>query len=87
LKDDDGWTPLFFGASSGHEAIVQLLLQKGADLESKDETGGTPLFQAAENGHEAVVKLLLDERADIELKDRQGECSLDIYLVIEEVLR
>ena len=43
---------------NGHEAVVKLLLEKGAELESKDRDGRTPLSWAAENGQEAVVKLL-----------------------------
>ena len=41
-----------------HQAVVKLLLEKGADLESKDWAGRTPLSRAAEKRHEAVVKLL-----------------------------
>jgi ankyrin repeat protein len=44
----------------GHEAIVKLLLDKNADVESKDIKDRTPLSWAVECGHEAVVKLLLD---------------------------
>jgi ankyrin repeat protein len=40
--------------------VVKLLLEKGAELESKDKYGQTPLSWAAERGHEAVVKLLLE---------------------------
>ena len=35
---------------------MKLLLEKGADLESKDGGGQTPLLSAAWNGHESVVK-------------------------------
>ena len=49
---------------------MKLLLEKGADVESKDQYGQTPLSWAAENGHEAVVKLLLEKGADVESKDR-----------------
>jgi ankyrin repeat protein len=38
--------------------MVKLLLEKGADLESKDCSGRTPRSWAAEKGHEAIVKLL-----------------------------
>jgi len=33
----------YLSAQFGHEAIVQLLLQKGADIESKSKFGQTPL--------------------------------------------
>jgi ankyrin repeat protein len=48
-------------ATNGNEAVVKLLLEKGAKLESKLHFGQTPLSLAAENGREAVVKLLLEK--------------------------
>ena len=49
---------------------MKLLLEKGAELESKDDFyGRTPLSWAAGNGHEAVVKLLLEKGAELESKD------------------
>jgi len=54
-------TGLNLAAYFGAEAVVQLLLDQGAELEAKDSNGRTPLSRAAENGHEAVVKLLLDK--------------------------
>jgi ankyrin repeat protein len=71
-KGDDGVPVLHRAAENGHEAVVKLLLDKGAELESKDSIyGGTPLLWAAENGHEAVVKLLLDKGAELEFKDSE----------------
>jgi ankyrin repeat protein len=59
-------------AERGHEAVVKLLLEKGAELESKDtEYSRTPLLWAAEKGHEAVVKLLLEKDVDLESKDKK----------------
>ena len=49
---------------------MKLLLEKGAELETKDEYGQTPLSWAARNGHEAVVKLLLEKGAELETKDK-----------------
>ena len=48
---------------------MKLLLEKGAELETKDNSGRTPLSYAAEKGHEAVVKLLLEKGAELETKD------------------
>jgi ankyrin repeat protein len=51
-------------AKNGHKAVVKLLVEKGADLESKDKDfRWTPLLWAAARGHEAVVKLLLEKGA------------------------
>ena len=64
FKDSDNRTPLLWAAEYGREAVVKLLLEKGAELETKGkEYGRTPLLWAAGNGHEAVVKLLLEKGA------------------------
>ena len=55
-------SPLPRTAGNGHEAVVKLLLEKDAELESKDKSYGlTPLSYAVEKEHEAVVKLLLEK--------------------------
>jgi hypothetical protein len=55
-KDIEGRTPLWWAAENEHEAVVKLLLKKGAELESKDKHySRTPPWWAAGNGHEAVV--------------------------------
>jgi ankyrin repeat protein len=45
-------------AAGGYEAVVRLLLEKGAEPDSKDMFGRTPLSLAAERGHRTVVQLL-----------------------------
>ncbi|KAL7935803.1 hypothetical protein V8C35DRAFT_262360 [Trichoderma chlorosporum] len=57
-NDDDGRTPLSRAAENGHSGIVERLLQRNADPNTKDNDGRTPLWWAVENGHEASVKLL-----------------------------
>ena len=66
-------TPLLWAAGKGHEAIVKLLLDKGADFESEDWYAWTPLSYAIEYGHAATVKLLLDKGADFELKESEDQ--------------
>ena len=70
------WDDASATAANGHEAVVKLLLEKGAELEAKDSDGRTPLRRAAENGHEAVVKLLLEKDAELEAKDSFGRTPL-----------
>jgi ankyrin repeat protein len=67
---------LCWAAYSGHETVVRLLLEKGADVAAKCKGGLTPLHCAAQNGHEAVVWLLLEKGADAEAEDENGWMAL-----------
>lgn len=60
--------PLHWAVKWGHEAMVEVLLEGGADTEAKDQEGMTQLCWAAFHGREAVVQLLLERGADIETK-------------------
>ena len=72
FQDSYRRTPLSWAAENGHEVVVKLLLEKGAELETKDEEcDWTPLSWAAENGHEAAVKLLVEKSAELETKDEE----------------
>ena len=56
----------------GHEAVVKLLLEAGADVRAADENGDTPLMLASRGGREAVVKLLLEAGADVAATTQAG---------------
>ena len=71
-----GQTPLSWAAMNGRKAVVKLLLEKGAELETKDNYSRTPLSWAAEKGYEAVVKLLLEKGAELETKDNYSQTPL-----------
>jgi ankyrin repeat protein len=49
------------GLPGGHEAVIRLLLERGALIDVTDKHGRTPLSLAAGNGHEAIVRLLLEK--------------------------
>ncbi|CAN0438618.1 unnamed protein product, partial [Ectocarpus fasciculatus] len=42
----DDVTALMVAAQGGHEAVVKVLVGKGADVRAKDEEGFTPLLNA-----------------------------------------
>jgi ankyrin repeat protein len=69
-KDTFDRTPLLWAAESGEEAVVKILLKRGAELEAEDEYGQTPLSRAAESGHEEVVRLLLEKGANPQARDK-----------------
>ncbi|KAK6355999.1 hypothetical protein TWF718_000372 [Orbilia javanica] len=76
---DPGWslTPLRWAAQGGYTAIVQLLLDKGADIEAGDDRYGyTPLLAAVTYDHERIVQILLDRGASIEAADRENYTPL-----------
>jgi hypothetical protein len=61
---------------AGDLALVQTLLEKGADVNAKVQSGATPLMMAAEQGNLDIVRLLLDKGADVNAKDGQDSSAL-----------
>jgi hypothetical protein len=71
-------TPLSFAAQDGNEAIVRLLLDKGAQSDSRVWHEVTPLAYAAQRGSETIVRLLLEKGAgaQIDWGDEDGVTPL-----------
>ena len=61
-------TPLIKAAESGRIKVVELLLEKGADVNKHNEGGETPLHYATKHGHAEVMKILLEHGADVTAK-------------------
>ncbi|KAF7136772.1 hypothetical protein CNMCM5793_006241 [Aspergillus hiratsukae] len=68
--DDNGLTPLLCAAYNERLVIAKILLERGADLETRDECSRTPLMWAAFNRDEGLARLLLKKGAIIEAEDK-----------------
>lgn len=52
-----GFTPLILAATAGHVVVVEILLDKGGDIEAQSErTKDTPLSLACSGGRQEVSK-------------------------------
>ena len=63
LCNERGESPLHYASAGGHAMIVQMLLDKDADVNAADTIGRRPLHVAVEHGQDAVAKILLQNRA------------------------
>lgn len=62
-----GFTPLILAATAGHEKVVEILLNHGADIEAQSErTKDTPLSLSCSGGRYEVVEILLSRGANKE---------------------
>ncbi|CAF0855296.1 unnamed protein product, partial [Didymodactylos carnosus] len=72
-------TALTLACAGGHEELVLLLLQRGANIEHRDKKGFTPLILAATAGHSSIVAILLDNGANIEAQsERTKDTALSL---------
>jgi ankyrin repeat protein len=79
FRDTDGSTPLHCATWKGHENVVQVLLQAGAEVNAinqNDHWGTTPLHAAAHANQAKIAQLLLDKGADPKAKDMEGRTPM-----------
>ncbi|RHZ48634.1 ankyrin repeat domain-containing protein [Aspergillus thermomutatus] len=68
---------LAWAAANGHAGVVRLLLEKGANVDSKHDGERTPLSWAAAYRHETVASLLIDTgRVDPDSRSHYGRTPL-----------
>jgi ankyrin repeat protein len=59
-------------------ALAEVLLDAGADVNSRESGGSTPLHAVANNGDVDMTRLLLARGADPRLTDDQGRTAVDV---------
>jgi len=82
----NGRRPLSAAVEFGHDDIVRLLLERGADprWEEPDAPHGTTLHKAAIRGNLATVRLLLDHGADPN-EDIDSTSSASVFAATPEI--
>ena len=75
-RSENEKTPLHFAAQGGHREIVELLLEKGADVNVKNIASETPLHYAAAMSHKEIVELLITEGAVLNSGTSNGSTPL-----------
>ena len=77
-------TALHIACEIGDVAIVELLVEHGADINALDADGFTPLQLAAIRGNMKVVKRLVELKADVNLTTADGKDAVDYAKMNEE---
>ncbi len=83
---ENGLTPLHIAARAGCTRAVEVLIDRGADLNARSRAipqygdpqpaGQTPLLLALRSGYLNVAQLLIDRGADVNATDETGETAL-----------
>lgn len=86
-------TALMSACEIGHREIVDLLLQAGADVNTKStlsdegDRGETPLMAAAQHGYREIIENLLQKGASVSTTTRRGRTALTYALLRGDIDR
>ena len=65
--------PIHLAAKYGHNEMVKILIEAGADLNVQElKSGRSALIEAVLEGHLSVVETLVEEGANLELRGEDG---------------
>ena len=80
-------TPLYVASFKGHFEIVEWLLHRGADPNTRNKFDGhTALHEAARYGSLEITQILLQHNADPNIQSRNGEIPLHLALEIGRLM-
>lgn len=73
-----GSLPLHLAVVSGKRAAVELLLERGAEVNVGDQTGFTALHSAAQGGSVDAAELLIEKGAKVNARDAEERTPLHV---------
>nr|XP_033788999.1 putative IQ motif and ankyrin repeat domain-containing protein LOC642574 homolog [Geotrypetes seraphini] len=87
--DANGNTPLSEAAGGGNPQVIKLLIERGAQPNSKGAFGRTPLYRAAFGAHLAALEMLLQHGADPRIYADDGTTPEQVSSLesVSEILR
>eukprot|EP00727_Mastigamoeba_balamuthi_P004720 m51a1_g14246 hypothetical protein (281) ;mRNA; r:255450-256508 len=74
---DRGCTALHLACASGAKQVVELLVQRGADLNIKDSNEKTPLYALIDKRLDVLAMWLVHQGANMYVRDRKGFSPYD----------
>ena len=83
--DPAGTHVLALAAAAGHDSVLRLLLEAGADLDRRGDDGFTALGAAAWHGQRSTVRLLLRAGADVQRLGSSGHTALHLAALAAQV--
>jgi len=69
---------LMWAAHEGHTEVMNLLIQKGANIDTKKTTGETALWFAAQKGQLESLRILVHHDADVNVVGWKGATALEV---------
>ncbi|XP_076079353.1 uncharacterized protein LOC143049638 [Mytilus galloprovincialis] len=81
-RNTDKVSPLYMASAYGYTEVVQMLINKKADINKCKDTGVSPLYIACQEGHTEVVQMLTNNKADINKCDDKEVSPL--YIACQE---
>ena len=84
VNDNSRWWFLTVASDNGNARIVNLLLEKGIDVNITDDENDTALSIAVRNAKYDVVELLLEKGADINKENNDGDTPLMHAIIFED---
>lgn len=82
----NGATPLYHACAEGNDEIIDLLVERGADIHMKNDDGDTPILYSCRHSQLSSLKTMLKHGALVSDVNRQGDNCFHVVLDNQESL-